>query len=195
MIDTKADIVLASGSPRRKQLMEQLGLTFTIRPASISEEYPDHLSPFDVPGYLAEKKAHAIRKDVGPGKLVIGADTVVLVDGEILGKPTDREEALGMLGQLSDNVHQVITGVCMLWEDQTFRQPAITKVHFDELTPGMMEYYVDEFRPYDKAGGYAIQEWIGLVAIPKIEGDYFNVVGLPVHLIYDGLKRFGWVTD
>lgn len=176
-------------------MLEQLGLTFTIRPADVPEDFPDHLSPFDVPNFLAEKKARAVQKEVGPNKLVIGADTIVLVDGEILNKPHGREEALSMLRQLSNNVHQVITGVCMLWGDHIYRQPAITKVHFDELTPGMMEYYVDEFRPFDKAGGYAIQEWIGLVAVPKIEGDYFNVVGLPVHLIYEGLKRFGWVKD
>lgn len=195
MIKQQAEIVLASGSPRRKQLLEQLGLEFTIVPAGIEETYPDHLTPYDVPGYLAEKKARSVQDREGSNKLVIGADTVVVLDGEILGKPGTIEEARQMLQQLSHNVHQVITGLCMLYQDLNYRQHAITEVRFNTLTEGMINYYVEEFRPFDKAGGYAIQEWIGLVGVPKIEGDYFNVVGLPAHLVYKGLQKFGWVED
>lgn len=185
-------IILSSNSPRRKQLFAGLGLDFEVRVLNgIDESYPEDLPAADVPQYIAQKKAAAY--EVNPDELIITADTVVIVDEEILGKPVDADDARRMLRLLSGRSHKVITGVCMTTADVRHSFSVTTDVTFKPLRQDEITYYIDNYRPFDKAGAYGIQEWIGYIGVTSLHGSYFNVVGMPVQRIYDELKsKFGY---
>ena len=182
-----ADLILASASPRRKQLLEQAGYTFDIIAADVDETNPPGMSGLEVPEFLARKKAAVIAERY-PDRRVIAADTVVVLDHDILGKPVDEADALQMLGRLSGRMHQVVTGVCIQQGNTTDSFSVITEVYFRPLSEAQIYNYIREYKPFDKAGSYAIQEWIGLVGIEKINGDYYNVMGLPISEV---VKRIG----
>ena len=183
-------IILASQSPRRQQLLQDLGIEFSLRSIPVDENYPDTLTPEQVALFLAEKKGKAYQPGLSANELVITADTTVIVEGRVLNKPANAPEATAMLEQLSGKVHQVITGVCLTTADGMQSFSDTTLVFFRTLRTAEIEYYVAHYAPYDKAGGYAIQEWIGMVGIEKIEGSYFNVVGLPVEKLYHALNEW-----
>ncbi|RZJ63620.1 MAG: septum formation protein Maf [Flavobacterium sp.] len=183
-------VVLASGSPRRQQYMKDLDFDFEIRLKDVEEIYPDHLQGAEITDFLAELKASAFADSLSNDEILITSDTIVWHHGKALGKPKDYDDALAMLKSLSGDVHEVITSVCITNElrSETFHE--ITKVTFNKLSDEEIKYYLDNYKPYDKAGAYGIQEWIGLVAIAKIEGSYANVVGLPVDRVYRHLRNF-----
>ncbi len=185
-------IVLASRSPRRKQLLEQLGLEFEIgTKKDVEETFSANFSPVENAKYLSKIKAFPYVDDlISDKKIIISADTVVSIADKVLGKPTDREDAMRMLTLLSGNEHEVITGVTLTSKDKQETFAVSTKVHFKPLSKAEIEHYVDTYQPYDKAGAYGIQEWIGLIGIDRIEGSYFNVVGLPVQRLYTELQKF-----
>lgn len=184
-----ASIVLASQSPRRKQLLEWAEIEFDIVIADTDESYPDHLSPEDVSIHIALEKAKAVQK-YHPDKIIIAADTIVVLGNGIIGKPADREEAISILSRLSGRHHRVITGVVVIKDDRRVSFFDTTDVEFHTLTPSEIAFYVDKYRPYDKAGAYAIQEWIGVVGIKCIYGDFYNVMGLPVSRVVKTLETF-----
>jgi septum formation protein len=171
----KRHIILASKSPRRKELMTMAGFDFEIRSKDVREDHPEDTAPELIPVHLATKKAIAFIDEIAQNEIVIGADTVVLLDGKIYEKPVDRSDAIQMLTALSGQVHQVVTGVCILSKEKQVTFSETTKVHFHPLALSEIEYYVDNFKPYDKAGSYACQEWIGAIGIKAFDGDYFNV--------------------
>lgn len=183
-------IILASNSPRRKELMTMAGFTFEVKSKNVEENHPAEMNQRDIPVHLAAKKAQAFIDEITEDEIVIGVDTIVLLNGEIFEKPLDRAQAIAMLSALSGQMHEVITGVCILSKHKQILFSELTKVFFNQLTQREIEYYVDKYQPYDKAGSYACQEWIGAVAIKKFDGDYFNVVGLPVNRVYQELKKF-----
>ncbi len=183
-------IILASKSPRRTELLKGLGLNFISKTKDVEEDFPEQMDPFLVPRYLAEKKALAFKGELEEKDLLITADTVVIVDGAILNKPADNAEALNMLQRLSGNVHQVVTGVCMMDRQKTVIFEDQTEVHFKRLDEEELLGYIDLFQPFDKAGAYGVQEWIGYVAVYRMVGSFYNVMGLPVHRIYEELKRW-----
>ncbi len=172
-------IILASQSPRRKQLMELAELQFYIIIADVDETNPPGMQGDLVPEFLAKKKAAAIEERVHDA-IIIAADTVVLLDHEILGKPKDEADAINILTKLSGRKHEVVTGVCMQHGEKQISFSTVTEVHFRPLTQEQIQHYVSNYKPYDKAGAYAIQEWIGMIGIEKINGDYYNVMGLPI---------------
>lgn len=180
-------IILASGSPRRQQFFEELGIDFSIQLKPVKEVYPRHLSRSEITDYLAELKAEAFEGELSTGDILITSDTIVWHKGEALGKPSDPAQAVEMLKSLSQKTHEVITSVCFSTSESVKTVNASTKVRFCKLSEEEMSYYINEYRPFDKAGGYGIQEWIGLIGIDYIEGSYFNVVGLPTHLVYKTL--------
>lgn len=187
----KYKIVLVSASPRRKELLQNLGLTFKVRTLfGIDEQYPDTLRGEDIPRFISRKKAEAYRSSMADDELLIAADTVVCLDGRTLGKPHDAQEAKTMLHKLSGRFHQVITGVTVMTKDQMENFAVTSQVKFADLTDEEIEYYVDNYLPFDKAGAYGIQEWIGMVAVEELRGSYFNVMGLPVQRLYNVLKKF-----
>lgn len=181
-------LILASQSPRRKQLMEAAELDFEIIIADVDETNPEGMPGEDVPVFLAKKKAAAIQHMVKDA-IVIAADTVVLLDEQILGKPRDAVHAKETLNQLSGRTHLVVTGVCIQNADKQVSFSTTTAVHFRQLTAAQIEHYVDNYGPFDKAGAYAIQEWIGMVGIERIDGDYYNVMGLPIGEVVKYLNR------
>lgn len=183
-------IILASGSPRRKQLLEGLNLPFEVVVREVDEVFPEGMPLEDIPVYLANLKAGPFLNDGEESILVITADTIVCIDGEVLGKPQDNDHAVGMLRKLSGRKHLVVTGVCLTSRERQVTFSSVTEVHFKELSGEEIEYYLDRYHPYDKAGAYGVQEWIGYIAIDRIEGSYFNVMGLPVGRLYEELKRF-----
>lgn len=183
-------IILASQSPRRHQMLKELGLVFQIRTKEVEEIYPNGLEPEQIPVYLSELKAKAFEANLATNELIITADTIVCVDDWILGKPKDRDEAVQMLNALSNRSHQVISGVCLMSKDKKVSFSTVTNVHFKALTEEEISYYIDNYKPFDKAGAYGIQEWIGFVGIDGIEGSYFNVVGLPIQRLYQELLNF-----
>ncbi|MGB8491152.1 MAG: Maf family nucleotide pyrophosphatase [Bacteroidales bacterium] len=183
-------IILASRSPRRQELLAELGLKFEVKVREWSEEYPPALRGKDIALYVAEKKAGVFRNELKDFEIVITADTIVWCNNKILDKPADREDALRILREISGNTHEVITGVCLFSAAAKSTFFSSTRVTFNKLTDSEIEYYVDNFHPYDKAGAYGIQEWIGLAACSTIEGSYFNVMGLPVHQVYSELQKF-----
>lgn len=190
----KYKIVLGSQSPRRKELLSGLDIRFEQKAMpDIAEDYPADLDPEKVPLYLARMKAEAYRSKgmMQDSTLLITADTVVIIDGTILGKPQDREEAARMLRTLSGRTHQVVTGVCVSHRSETRAFSCSSLVTFAHLSDEEIDYYLERYRPYDKAGSYGIQEWIGYIAIQRVEGSFYNVMGLPVHLLYNELKDFG----
>jgi septum formation protein len=186
----KERIVLASGSPRRKQLLEWAEVDFEVIVSDVPETYPSGLPVGLVPIHIARNKALAVKKQVSPDRIVLAADTVVVLDGEIIGKPTDREDAIGILGRLAGHRHEVITGVILSRGQKEIAFAECTEVFFNELTRQQIENYVDKYRPYDKAGAYAIQEWIGVVGIRGIDGDFYNVMGLPVSRVVQELGKW-----
>jgi septum formation protein len=183
-------IILASKSPRRQLLLKELGCSFEVRTREVEEVFPPHLKREQVALYLAELKAKAFDEELGPGTVVITADTIVCVDDLIVGKPADYNDAVRILRLLSGRRHEVITGVC-LHNGSTLKSFHVcTDVYFKKLTDEEIGYYLENYRPYDKAGAYGIQEWIGLIGIERINGSYFNVMGLPVKELYEELLRF-----
>jgi septum formation protein len=184
------EIILASKSPRRQQLLSDLGLEFSVRSMDIPEEFPENLGMTEVPVYLAELKAEAFRPLLKNNQLVITADTIVWLDGNVLNKPTDYADGFRMLRNLSGKKHQVITGVCLFTNEKKVSFYALTDVWFKELSDEEIHYYLKHYQPYDKAGAYGIQEWIGYIGIYRIEGSFFNVMGLPVQSVYEHLKSF-----
>lgn len=184
-------IILASNSPRRRELMHMSDLPFeTCSPANDDESYPEGLSGEGIARFLAEKKADSLVDTLGESDLVITADTIVWVDNQVLGKPENEADAWRMLRQLSGKEHDVITGVCLLSRKKRESFVACTKVFFRELADAEINYYISRYKPFDKAGAYGIQEWIGMAGIERIEGSYFNVVGLPIHQLYQHLKDY-----
>ncbi len=177
--------MLASGSPRRQELLREMGIEFdVVTKPGISEDYPEDLSAKDVPEYIACEKANAYTADLKDGDILITADTVVVVDKQILGKPKDEADAKAMLKQLSGRTHKVITGVAIATTRGVNSFSVKTKVTFRNLTPDVIDYYVANYKPLDKAGAYGIQEWIGLIGIDYIEGSYQNVMGLPTQRLF-----------
>ena len=188
---SKYRIILASNSPRRKELLEGLGLSFQVRVLKgIDESYPENLSGEEIALYISRKKAEAYRRTQAEDELIITADTIVYVDGEVLGKPQDKEDAARMFRLMSGRTHQVITGVCVQTKEKTVQFASTTDVTFAQLTEEEIGHYIDCFHPFDKAGAYGIQEWIGYIGITGINGSYYNVVGLPVQRLYTVLKQF-----
>jgi septum formation protein len=183
-------IILASRSPRRQQLLKQLGIRFDVVLKDYDESYPENLSGEKIAIYLARKKAESFRNEISDNEIVITADTIVWCKSKVLGKPADKEEARQMLRDLSGDTHEVITGVSLLSSSKEKTFSVSTKVTFDSLPDEEIDYYIERFSPYDKAGAYGIQEWIGLAACSHIEGSYFNVVGLPVQRLYKELRLF-----
>ncbi len=183
-------IVLASNSPRRRELLSGLNLEYTVRVLpDIDESYPDTLKGEEIPMYISREKAGAYRNSMAEDELIITADTVVCINEKVLGKPRTQEEAKEMLRELSGKTHQVITGVCLMTCGLQRTFSATTQVTFDVLTEDEIEFYVEKFRPLDKAGAYGVQEWIGFVGVSRLEGSYFNVMGLPVQRLYQELKK------
>ena len=187
-------IVLASNSPRRRELLAGLGFPFEVRVLEgIDESYPHDLPVSEVALYIAGKKAEAYRQAITDDELIITADTVVIVGDEILGKPVDEADAVRMLRELSGRTHQVTTGVCLLSSDRESRFAVTTDVTFKTLTDEEIQYYVSHYKPFDKAGAYGIQEWIGYIGVTGLHGSYYNVMGLPVQRIYSELQRMNFV--
>ncbi len=182
-------IILASGSPRRQQFFKDMDLDFEIRLKEIEEIYPDNLKGVEITDYLAVLKSQAFEGELQPKDILITSDTIVWLNGKALGKPKDYEDAVQILKSLSNETHEVITSVCFKTITKTETVFDITKVTFNTLTEDEICYYLDNYKPFDKAGAYGIQDWIGLVGISKIEGSYTNVVGLPTHLVYDHLNN------
>ena len=185
------ELLLASKSPRRRQLLQALGLPLRLVEIDVEETLDHPVEASRVAELLARRKAEGYRQQLGVGEVLVTADTVVVHRDQVLGKPHDRDEALAMLGNLSDDVHQVYTGVCLRSLDRQVSFTERTDVQFRALTEEEKVYYVDTCRPYDKAGSYGIQEWIGMVGIDRIEGCYYNVMGLPMARLYKELLAFG----
>jgi len=184
-------IILASNSPRRRELLAGLGLDFEVRVLpDIDESYPETLAALDTAEYIAFKKADAYRSAMAPDELIITADTVVIVGDEVLGKPANDSEARDMLLKLSGRTHQVVTGVCLTTQQQSSRFSVRTDVTFKPLTEAEIQYYIEKYKPFDKAGAYGIQEWIGYIGCTGLNGSYYNVMGLPVQRIYTELQKF-----
>lgn len=182
-------IILASNSPRRSELLRGLGIDFEVKTIKgIDESYPDHLKGEDIPKFISLSKALAYKSSMKSDEMIITADTIVYVNGIVLGKPTDSIDAYNMLKELSGKCHEVITGVTILTSSQTISFSTTSKVCFSELNDEEINYYIEKYKPYDKAGAYGIQEWIGYIGVSKIEGSYFNVMGLPVQRLYTELK-------
>ena len=184
-------LILASNSPRRKELLAELGMPFEVRVLQdIDEEYPGDLPVNEVARYIAKEKADAYRRIIAPDELIITADTVVIVGDEILGKPVDEADAVRMLKLLSGRTHQVTTGVCLLTAEKESCFDVTTDVTFKALSDDEIHYYVNHYRPFDKAGAYGIQEWIGYIGVTGLHGSYYNVMGLPVQRIYQELTKY-----
>jgi septum formation protein len=182
-------LILASSSPRRQYLLQEAGFTFTVQKPEVDEDFPTSIPIHDVAKYLAHKKATSFHSII-TNEIVITADTVVILNNKILNKPVDREEAVEMLQSLAGNTHHVMTGVCLYSKEKRELFDDITEVTFAPLTSEEIAFYVEHYKPFDKAGAYGAQDWIGMVAIEKIVGSYFNVMGLPVHKVYAKLKNW-----
>lgn len=185
----KHKLVLASKSPRRNELLKGLGVAFTVRTKDTEESFPDDMDPFEVAGFLSKKKAAAFFDELAVDEILITADTVVILDGKILNKPVDKREAFEMIASLSGKVHHVVTGITIGSASNHVTMQDSVKVYFKTLTKQEIVYYIEKFQPFDKAGAYGIQDWIGYIAVNSIEGSFYTVMGLPVHLIYQELKK------
>ena len=183
-------IILASGSPRRHQFFKDLHLDFEVRLKPVEEIYPERLYKYEISDYLAQLKSLPFKEELKEKDILITSDTIVWHEEKALGKPGGKEEAMAMLRSLSGKSHEVITSVCFTTQSLQKTDNSSTKVYFRDLEESEIEFYVDTYKPYDKAGGYGIQEWIGQIGIERIEGSYFNVVGLPVDKLYKNLKMF-----
>lgn len=187
-------IILASQSPRRQDLLKSVGLDFEIIISSTDESYPDNLPLQEVPAFIAKNKAKAVAEILASNEslnnsCIIAADTVVILENTIMGKPLDKNDAILSLTKLSGKTHEVITGVCVAYQQEIILFSETTKVKFHLLTEDQIKYYVEHYKPYDKAGAYAIQEWIGLIGIDSIQGDFYNVMGLPISKLMQKLKQ------
>jgi septum formation protein len=182
-------LILASSSPRRQYLMKEAGFTFTIEKPGVDEDFPAEMPVEQVAKYLASKKAEFFRPQIH-NEIIVTADTVVILDKKIMNKPQDRNEAIAMLTALSGKSHLVMTGVCIVSKEKEESFDDTTEVTFQSLTQSEIEFYVDHYKPFDKAGAYGAQDWIGMIAIQKITGSYFNVMGLPIHKVYQHLKSW-----
>lgn len=186
----KFNIVLASNSPRRKELMSGLGVDYVVKTLpDVDESYPGTLQGEEIPAYISREKAEAYQSMIEPDELLITADTIVWMNGEVLGKPKDREDAIRMLRKLSGASHQVITGVCLTTKEWQNGFTVTTDVTFAVLSEEEIVYYVDKYSPMDKAGAYGVQEWIGFIGVESISGSYYNVMGLPVQKLYRELVK------
>ena len=189
MLD-KYHVILASNSPRRRELLAGLGVDFEVRTLpGIDESYPSDLKRGDIPLYIAKEQADAYRSKIGNNDLVTAADTIVWLDGEVLGKPVDRDEAIMMLKKLSGRTHQVYTGVALTTKDWQRSFSVETHVRFAPLKEENIIFYVDHYRPFDKAGAYGVQEWIGYIGVEGLEGSYYNVMGLPVQRLFKEIEK------
>jgi septum formation protein len=184
----KYQLILASQSPRRQELLRGLNIPFSVQVIDVEEDYPDEILGEEIPRYLAEKKADAYSLD--ENTMLITADTIVWLENRVLGKPTDKEDAVRMLNDLSGKTHEVITGVCITTKTKRKTFSVVSRVRFATLTPEEIEFYVEKYRPYDKAGAYGIQEWIGYIGVEYIEGSFYNIMGLPIQRLYAELKNW-----
>jgi septum formation protein len=189
MLQLNKPLILASSSPRRQQLMRNAGFEFTVKVKDTNEDFSKTMPAKEVPAYLARKKAEAFRQELD-NEIVLTADTIVVIENEILNKPKDALEASEMLRKLSGRQHQVITGVCLMTQENIETFIDTTEVFFRELTDFEIDYYIKTCRPFDKAGAYGVQDFIGMVGIPRMEGSYFTVMGLPVHKVYEALSKY-----
>ena len=184
-------VILGSKSPRRQKLLKEIGINFEVMTIEgVNENYPDHLSKEEIPVYLSELKANAFENLIKDDTLLITADTIVWMNNIVIHKPKNKEEAIQILNQLSGTMHQVITGVFIKTLKKTVKFSVSTDVYFTKLNKNEIDYYIETYKPFDKAGSYGIQEFIGYIGIEKIEGSYFNVMGLPIHKLYSELKKF-----
>ena len=183
-------IILASRSPRRQQLLSEMGLNFDVVIKEFEETYPEGLTGEEIARHIAFEKASLFKNQINDNEIVITADTIVWCNNKVLGKPAGASEAVKILKEISGNTHEVITGVCIVSAHKEITFSETSKVTFGKMQEDEIEYYVRNFKPYDKAGAYGIQEWIGIVACSRIEGSFFNVVGLPVHRLYSELEKF-----
>ena len=183
-------LILASRSPRRQQLLSELGLKFDVVIKEYEEIYPEGLSGEEIARFVAHEKAASFKYDISDKEIVIAADTIVWCNDNVLGKPLDRNDAIRILKEISGNTHDVITAVSIISKTKELTFSESTKVTFEPMTSEEISYYIDQFKPYDKAGAYGIQEWIGIIACSHIDGSYFNVVGLPVQRLYKELQNF-----
>ncbi len=186
----KINIILASGSPRRQQFFKEMDLHYSIRLKEIEEIYPDHLQAEEITNFLAELKANAFENELIENDVLVTSDTIVWLNGRALGKPKDYDDAFKMLQQLANQTHEVITSVCLKSIDKKDVFHCVTKVSFANLSDEAIRYYLDNYQPFDKAGSYGIQDWIGLIGISKIEGSYTNVVGLPTEMLFQKLMNY-----
>ena len=186
----KINIILASGSPRRQQFFKEMDLHYSIRLKEIEEIYPEHLQAEEITNFLAKLKASAFENELEENDVLVTSDTIVWLNGKALGKPKDYNDAFQMLQQLANQTHEVITSVCLKSIDKTDVFHCVTKVTFSNLSDEAIRYYLDNYKPFDKAGSYGIQDWIGLVGISKIEGSYTNVVGLPTEMLFQKLMNY-----
>ena len=184
-------ILLASGSPRRQQFFKDMHLDFEVRLKEVDEIYPEHLKASEITDFLAKLKSDAFQDELAPNDILVTSDTIVWHNGKALGKPKDYDDAFQILRALSDSTHEVYTSVCFRHNGKTDIINEVTRVTFAHLSDEAIAYYLDNFKPYDKAGAYGIQEWIGIIGISKIEGSYSNVVGLPVQKVYEYFTTFG----
>lgn len=184
------ELLLGSKSPRRQELLKGAGIDYTLINIDSDEDFPEDLDSEKVAEYLAIKKAEAYVGDL-ENKILLTADTTVYLEGEIINKPLDEDDAIKMLTKLSGKMHTVFTGICLRSKNKEIAFTDKTNVYFKELLPEQIDFYVRNYKPLDKAGAYGIQDWIGYVGVEKIEGDFFNVMGLPVNRVYDELRRFG----
>ena len=182
--------ILASKSPRRRELLKTLGIDFQVKLKEVEEVFPDGLSKEEIPIYLVKLKAKPFLEELGSNDMLITADTIVWFNGNVLGKPRNHDEAKAMLEVLSGNEHQVITGVCLTTTKKQTSFSALSNVRFKSLSDAEIEHYVTHFRPFDKAGAYGIQEWIGAIGITHIEGSFYNVMGLPIQKLYEEIQKF-----
>jgi septum formation protein len=182
-------IILASGSPRRQQFFKELDLDFEIRIKEVEEIYPDTLQGVEITNYLAKLKSAAFDNDIQPNEIIVTSDTIVWLDNKALGKPKDKQDAFLMLQSMAGKTHEVITSVCFKTVNKIDILNCVTRVTFNPISDAEILFYIDNYQPFDKAGAYGIQEWIGLMAIAKIEGSYTNVVGLPTDLVYRYLSN------
>lgn len=183
-------VILASGSPRRRQFMKDLNIDFEIRLNEVEEIYPENLQGCEITDFLAELKGNALTDTLEDKEILITSDTIVWHNHEALGKPKDYEDAFNMLSSLSGKTHEVISSVCLKSKEKSVTFNETTRVTFHEITEAEIKHYLENYKPFDKAGAYGIQEWIGLIAIAKLEGSYNNVVGMPVNKVYHELIRF-----
>jgi septum formation protein len=182
-------IILASRSPRRQQLLREMGLQFDVVAMDFDESWPEGLTGSGIAVHIAEKKARSFMGEISDNEILITADTIVWCNNKVLGKPSDSEEAVTILGEISGNTHEVITGVAILSKRGMIVFHESTSVTFEKMSEEEIRFYAENFSPFDKAGAYGIQEWIGIIGCSRIEGSYFNVVGLPVHRLYAELKN------